>query len=125
MSRWLFLLLILVLDWPAGAQRVDSTNTHYRVWAIDRVVTDAQGMRMPAHAQGKLGFVAIYSPDASLCLVEYVAARHQDFNALRQDKDPRVRVFEKPFTKRAVFDAAARAAGFTQLNLDKFFVRVP
>lgn len=125
MRRVLLPLFLLVLSVPALAQRVDSTNTHYRVWALDRVVTDAQGVRMPAHAQGMLGFVAIYSPDNSLCLVEYVAAKHEDLDALRKDKDPRVRVFEKPFTKRAVFETAARAAGFTQLNLDKFFVRVP
>ncbi len=125
MRRVLLPLFLLFLSVPALAQRVDSTNTHYRVWAIDRVITDAQGIRTPAHAQGKLGFVAIYSADGSLCLVEYVAARHQDLEDVRRDSDPRVRVFEKPFTKRAVFETTARAAGFTQLNLDKFFVRVP
>jgi len=125
MRRTLLPLLFLLLTVSALAQRVDSTNTHYRVWAIDRVITDAQGIRMPAHAQGMLGFVAIYSPDGSLCLVEYVAAKHQDLDAVRRDRDPRVRVFEKPFTKRVVFETTARAAGFTQVNLDKFFVRVP
>ncbi len=118
-------LLATALAWPALAQRVDSRESHFRAWAVDRVVTDAQGRKTPAHAAGKLGFVAMYSPDGSLCLVEYVAARHEDLNSLRQDTDIRVKVFEKPYTRRDVFQAAAQAAGFTQLNLDKFFVRVP
>ncbi len=84
---------------------------------------------MPAHASGTgiLGFVALYSPNGSLCLVEYVAEHNSDFDALRADAaaDPVVRIWEKAFTRHSVFEAAAKAAGFTQLNLDKFFVRVP
>ena len=125
----LFLLLVLTLTLSLGpdaqAQRVDSKNTHYRVWAIDRVIIDAEGVKMPAHAAGMLAFVAVYNADDTLCLVEYVAAKHKDFAGLRQDKSPRVRVFEKAFTKRRAFEAVARAAGFTQLNFKKFIVRVP
>ncbi len=117
-----FLFLIAT---PLIAQRVDSTNTHYRFWAIDRVITTADGVTKPAHADGMLGFVAIYSPDSSICLVEYVAAKYDDFEALRKDKDARVKIFDKAKTKKDVFEAAARRAGFVDLNLDKLIVRVP
>ncbi len=127
MRAFLSSLFLLALSLPAGAQRVAGDQNHHRVWSIDRVVV-SQGVRMPAHAQGKLGFVALYGPVASgLCLVEYVSRNDQDFADLRAAAatDPQVLVFDKAFTPRAVFVTAAKAAGFTQLNLDKFFVKVP
>lgn len=125
------LLLVLLAAVPLAAQRVDSTNTHTRMLTIDRVITDEQGHRMPAHAAGMLGFVAVYAAGSDLCLVEYVALKHEDFNALRADadKDRRVRIFDKGRTKRNVFEAAVRAAGFTNVDFEKFWttriVRVP
>lgn len=125
MRRLLLGLILVVVTVPALAQRVDSRNTHERRWAIDRVVLDQEGVAQPAHAQGMLGFVAIYNADNTLCLVEYVAERNADFDSLRDEKDPRVRVFDKGRTKPAVFKAAARAAGFLDFDLDKIFARVP
>jgi hypothetical protein len=129
------LLLILAAALPLAAQRVDSTNTHFRIWAIDRVVTDEHGHRMPAHAKGKLAFIAIYSADDSMCVVEYVALKNGDLDDVRDDKEKdknkddkdktKVRAFEKGRTKKSDFEAAAKAAGFVNLDLDKFFVRVP
>jgi len=132
------LLLVLLAAVPLAAQRVDSTQTHVRVWVLDEVVTDAQsGRKMPAHAKGKLAFIAIYAPgeNPTRCLVEYVALKNSDLDDVRaardRDKDKadtdraKVRVFEKGRTKRSDFEAAARAAGFTNLDLDRFFVRVP
>jgi hypothetical protein len=119
------LLLVLFLCGPLAAQRVDSTNSHYRLLALDRVITDEHGNKVPAHAKGKLGFVAIYNEQMTLCVVEYVALRNEDLDDARNDRDARVRVFDKARVKRTVFEAAARAAGFTNVNFDKVFVRVP
>lgn len=126
MKRAALLLTVLVIfAHAAPAQRVDSSlNSHVRIWVIDRV-TDAQGRRMPAHAEGKLGFVAIYNADRTLCVVEYVAEKYEDFDSLRADTDPRVKVFEKAKTRREVFERAVGAAGFVNFNLDRFVVRVP
>lgn len=134
MRRLAVLLAIFVVAVPLLAQRVDSTNTHFRVWAIDRVITDEQGHRMPAHAKGKLAFNAIYNADDTMCLVEYVALKNFELDDVRKDRDKdkdkddkdktKVKVFEKAHTKKSDFVAAAKAAGFANLNFDSFFVRV-
>ncbi len=125
MRRIVWPLVLLALTLPAFGQRVDRKNTHYRAWAVDYVTTDAQGLKMPAHAAGKLGWVAMYSADGSLCVVEYVAKDYHDLDSLRRDSDPRVKVWEKASTPRQLFEGVARTAGFTALDLDKFFVAVP
>ncbi len=136
MRRLAVLLVILVVAVPLAAQRVDSTNTHFRVWAIDRVITDDKGHKMPAHAKGKLAYNAIYNADDTMCLVEYVALKNFELDDVRKDRDKdkdkddgdktKVKVFEKAHTRKSDFVAAARVAGFVNvnLNLDNFFVRV-
>ena len=126
----LFLLAVLASSLIANAQRVDPTQSHYRLRVIDRVITDAMGRR-PAHAEGKLGFVAIYKGNSNICMVEYVALKYEDFNSLRADasNDPLIKIFEKARSRKEDVAAAGRAAGFAQADLDKFFdkvfVRVP
>jgi hypothetical protein len=116
---------------PAGAQRVDPAQSHYRIRAIDRVITDAKGVRKPAHADGKLAFVAIYRGNSNICLVEYVALKHEDFDSLRTDaaNDGVIKIFDKARSRKEDVATAGRAAGFAQADLDKFFekvfVRVP
>jgi hypothetical protein len=128
------LLLVFMAALPLAAQRVDSTNTHFRVWAIDRVVSDEHGNRMPTHAKGKLAFAAIYNADDSMCVVEYVALKNGDLDDVRNDKEKdknkqdgdktKVRAFEKGRTKKSDFEAAAKAAGFVNVDLDRLLVRV-
>ena len=125
MRKILFLSLLLAVVLPAAAQRVDSKLTHYRLVGVDRVITDAQGRRVPAHAAGKLAYIAIYNPAGTLCWVEYVARNHRDLDDARQDTSPGVVFHEKAFARREVVEAAAKAAGFTNVDLGKFFVRVP
>ena len=124
MQRLALLLLFIFTTAPAFAQRVSPENSHTRFLAIDRMITDAKGRKVPAHAQGMLGFaVAACNPTATLCIVEYVGRKDSDFNALRADRDPGVKAFDKGLTRKRQFLDAARAAGFTAVDLDKIFVR--
>ena len=125
------LLVALIFVATSTAQRVDPAQSHYRIRAIDRVITDAKGVRKPAHADGKLAFVAIYRGNSNICMVEYVALKYEDFASLRADaaNDPLIKVFEKARSRKEDVQTAGRAAGFPQADLDKFFdkvyVRVP
>jgi len=89
-----FLALALTAPLPANAQRVDPRQSHYRIRAIDRVITDANGVRKPAHADGKLAFVAIYRGSSNICMVEYVFTNYKDFDILRADaaNDPQINI---------------------------------
>ena len=124
MRKFLLPSLILALALPAAAQRVDSKQSHYRILVVDRTIVDAEGIRRPAHADGKLGWVAIFNPGSTLCLVEYTGLKHQDHDSVRNDKDPRVRVFEKGLTPPGLFKAAAVLAGFSPQDSDKFLQKV-
>jgi len=126
-------ILLLALSASLCAQRVDPKNTHFRAWTVDRVITEAKtGARKPAHADmpGILGFVVIYHPrNPDLCLVEYVTRKHSDLDPLRQvaaaATDAQFKLFERANSKGADFAAAAKAAGFPDVDLEKFAVRVP
>ncbi len=82
---------------------------------------------MPAHARGMLGFVvSAYNAEKTLVLVEYVAAKYSDFDSLRSDPTVRVR-FDKALTRKDQFRDAARTAGFSSADLEKWekaFVKV-
>ena len=72
-------ILILAAICPIlAAQRVDPTNTHFRVWAFDSVVTTVDAKTKvktsaPAHVSGMLAYTVIYHPkDPTICLVEYL-----------------------------------------------------
>ncbi len=117
------ILLLLTLPLLAQRPKVPETETHFRIWAIDKVVV-VDGARQPAHAAGMKAFVAIYNRNSTLCFVEYVAAKHSDLDALRQSTDPQVVWFDKHKTNPTVLLNAARVAGFSQLDLEKFYVRV-
>jgi hypothetical protein len=118
MQRLSLLLLLVFTTLPAFAQRVAPESQFTRYWVIDRLVTDAEGRRWPAHRQGMLGFVVIaYKGDLVLC--EYTAARHSDFDALKSSTDSAIRWFDKSVTRKEHFRVAARAAGFAAADLDK------
>jgi len=129
------ILVVLASICPVlSAQRVDITNTHFRVWAIDSVVVDAKTKaRMPANANasGMLGFAVIYHPtDPNICLVEYVHKQYHGLDAVRQavgapGADARLAVFEKGSSPKATVAAAAKALGFPDVDFNKFVVRVP
>jgi len=127
----ILIVALLIVAAPLFGQRVDPSQSHYRMRVIDRVITDANGVRKPAHADGKLGFVAIYRGNSNICLVEYVALKHEDFDGLRSDaaNDAQIKVFDKARSRKQDVENAGRAAGFAQADLDKFFdkvyVRVP
>jgi hypothetical protein len=131
MRHTFFAALLLGLILPIVAQRADPQRTsHFRVRAIDRVVTNAQGLKEPAHVRGMLGWVAVYRGD--LCLVEYVAAKYDDFAPLRRDiaaaaaaGEARLKAFDKHLPHRDALLPAARVLGFTDAELDKLAVRVP
>lgn len=118
----LLLIVLLVGINVAHAQRVDPRNTFFRAWVIDHVVVDDNNHRMPAHAAGKMGFVAVYGSGgaSSLCLVEYVAEHDADLDSVRQDKDT-VKFFDKAHTPQAAFRAVAKTVGFTDADVDRFF----
>ena len=131
LTAMILIVALLIVTAPLLGQRVDPSQSHYRIRAIDRVITDARGVRKPAHADGKLAFVAIYRGNSNICLVEYVALKHEDFDSLRADaaSDGAIKVFDKARSKKEDVAAAGRGAGFAQADLDKFFdkvyVRVP
>ncbi len=105
------------------------SETHYRVIMVDSVIVDSvKHTRMPAHAAGKLGFVAIYSKDGLHCLVEYVSASYEDFNDVRSQvaaaNDPAIKLWEKAQMKHEDLQAAAKVAGY-DVDFKKFYVRVP
>jgi hypothetical protein len=119
-------------------QRVDATNTHFRVWAVDSVTVtiDAKTKTKtiaPAHASasGMLGYAVIYHPtDPNICLVEYVHKQYHGLDAVRQavavpGVDARLAVFEKGSTSKAAVTAAAKALGFPSIDFNKFAARVP
>jgi hypothetical protein len=130
-------ILFLAATCPVfHAQRVDSTNTHFRVWAFDSVtvVVDAKTKMKtstPAHASGMLGYAVIYHPtDPTICLVEYVHKQYHGLDAVRQTVgvpggDARLAVFEKGSTAKATIAAAAKALGFPEVDFNRFVVRVP
>ena len=127
MRKLLSGIVLLTLTLPAPAQRVPATLNHFRLKVLDHVVVDAKGVRKPAHlTDSMLGFVAVYLPGRSnLCFVELVAQKDSDFAQLRADaaNDPQIKIFDNR-SKREDVEAAAKGAGFNQLDLDKFWVRV-
>ena len=122
----ILIVALLIVAAPLLAQRVDPAQSHYRIRAIDRVIVDANGVRKPAHADGKLAFVAIYRGNSNICLVEYVALKHEDFDSLRADaaNDPVIKIFDKARSRKQDLENAGRSAGFAQADLDKFFEKV-
>src|ERR1022692_4228309 len=113
-------LLALSLGLPAAAQRVETRNTHVRMWAIDTYVLDSRGRPVPAHQAGMLAYVVIFHKD--ICAVEYVAQTASAHTPLLNDlavaTDVRLKVFDRNHTKAADFLAALKAAGFPPIDLD-------
>ena len=76
-----------------------------------------------------MGYVTIYHPkDPNLCIVEYVSRLYSDQNSLRQAAaavGSPVKVYEKSHTRAEDFAAVAKAAGFPDIDFEKFVVRVP
>ena len=125
------IVLLLAFTAGAGAQKraVPATESHYRVWAVDQVTVDPKtGVRSPAHAAGMLGFACAYSKDGQHALCEFVGKSFSDHNALRNAAsaqiDSAMKVWEKATTKRSDFEAAATAAGFTHVDLQRLSVSV-
>ena len=110
------------------AQRVDLNNTHYRLLMVDRVITNSQGQKVPAHAASNpklLGFKAVMNASRTLAMVEMVADRHGDFDDARAAVAAPSAVagmvaVDKRTTKPEVFILAARAAGFSDKEIDAF-----
>jgi hypothetical protein len=134
--RLRILILFLATLCPfLPAQRVDPTNTHFRMWVVDTVVVDPQTKaRKPAHAglTGMLGYTVLYHPkDPTICLVEYVHRQYHGFDTLKQDivagvaLDTRLQTWNKNSTKPQDVAAAALALGFGNIDFHKFSVRVP
>ena len=135
--------LLLLVSWPLllslslPAQRVDLNNTHYRLLMVDQVITNNQGRKVPAHADGNpklFGYKAVMNASKTLAMVEMVADRHDDFDDIRAavaapGAAAGMVAFDKRTTKLGVFSAAARAAGFSDKEIDAFLnkssVRVP
>ena len=130
-------ILILAAICPVlSAQRVDSTNTHFRVWMLDSVLVTVDAKTKaktsaPAHVSGMLGYAVIYHPtDPTICIVEYVSKTFHGLDVARQaptaaGADARLAVFEKGSTPKAIVAAAAKAVGFPDIDFDKFVARVP
>jgi hypothetical protein len=112
----------------AQKRAVPATESHYRVWAVDQVAVDSKGVRGPVHAAGMIAYVCAYSKDGRHALCEFVGKSYSDHNALRSavasQADPAMQVWEKATTKRSEFEAAAVAAGYTQVDLQRLSVAV-
>jgi hypothetical protein len=126
----LFFLTTACLTTSLAAQKrpVPETESHYRVWAVDKTTVDSKGVRSPVHAAGMLAYVCAYSKDGQHALCEFVGKSYSDHNSLRSAvssaTDPAMRVWEKAATKRPDFEAAALAAGYTQVDLKRLSVSV-
>src|SRR5258707_1046230 len=129
MKKCISVVLVLLIAVLVSAQKrqQDLKGNHYRVIAIDRVISDAKGTR-PAHADGKIGFVAIYSPDRKHCVVEYAGSDFHAFDDLRGEvashADPQMMIFEKSAVSRGVYERIIHSAGYSDVDFDKFYVRL-
>jgi hypothetical protein len=124
------MVVVCLLSVSAWAQKgkVPITDNFSRVYAIDKMKQDPKtNVTRPAHADGMLGYVILgITKDGQHCLVEYVAAKPGDHDSLKNETsakaDPQMQVWEKGRVSAEVIRAAARAAGFDDIDIGKFGV---